>query len=117
MQGYNYVMNETFIGKGIKMVGNFISDVSDRFYKNTWLGQKLSAAKEWFDNTAVGKFVGKLAPVLNIAGILLGGVGGFVGQAINTASKVVNIVRNPASLIDLPIVNRLKQSGIYQKCS
>lgn len=88
-------MNETFIGKGIKMVGNAIEKTSDVFFKETWVGQKLSQAKEWFDNTAIGKFVNKAAPLVNLAATCIGGIGGALGSAINTTSKVVNAIRNP----------------------
>lgn len=88
-------MDRTFIGRGIRFVGGWIERTSDNFFNNTWLGQKLSSAKKWFDNTAVGRFVTKLSPIISICGYALGDIGGGIGSVIQTGVKIVNIIKNP----------------------
>ena len=46
-QGYNFVMENTGIRKGLN-----------------WVKEKVSSAKEWFDNTSVGKCVNAVMPLI-----------------------------------------------------
>ena len=47
----------------------------------------------------MGKFVKKAQPFITLAGLALGGVGGIVGQTISFASKTVDVLKDPMSLI------------------
>ena len=38
-------------------------------------------------------------PIISLAGLAFGGVGGFIGNALTTASNVVNVINNPLSII------------------
>ncbi|KAL4489760.1 hypothetical protein ABPG72_022400 [Tetrahymena utriculariae] len=112
-KGYNWLMNDTFIGKGIKYIGQKVNTMSQYFFEETQIGRGLVKLKKWVDSTPVGKFINKIQPIVNIASYCFGGVGGIIGKSLNYAQKFYQATNN----FSQSLINKITQNPLIQYAS
>lgn len=88
----DWLMNDTFIGKGIKWIKKKVEDGCDYFFNETSLGRGIKNTFQAISNSAIGKFVNDwVAPVVSIAS--------WVAPALGVTGKIFNSIVSGAKTI------------------
>lgn len=90
----NFVMDKTPLGSAIKWGRNKISEATNWFFDETWLGKKITKGIDMWNNSSIGKFVNQyVVPVAKAGSLLVGGLGltgGVIGKCFTVAGNVAS---------------------------